>query len=167
MGSELRMITIRPFETSDRDRVLDIAVAAWQPVFKSYREILGGELFDTMHAGWEEDKRSQVRSACEGKHGALVQVGVLSGQVAGFVTYYSNGRTKVGEIGNNAVHPDFQKKGVATALYEAVLSDLKASGMEHVEVHTGGDPSHAPARAAYEKVGFNIEIPSVTYYRQL
>ncbi|WP_309895073.1 hypothetical protein [Archangium sp.] len=32
---------------------------------------------------------------------------------------------------------------------------------------TGGDPSHAPARRAYEKVGFGPAIPSVSLYRLL
>ena len=34
-------------------------------------------------------------------------------------------------------------------------------------VGTGGDPSHAPARRAYEKAGFGPAIPSLYYYRAL
>ena len=32
---------------------------------------------------------------------------------------------------------------------------------------TGGDPSHAPARRACEKAGFDRAIPGVTYYKGL
>ena len=38
---------------------------------------------------------------------------------------------------------------------------MKSSGMQVATVATGGDPSHAPARRAYEKSGFNVQIPSV------
>ena len=31
----------------------------------------------------------------------------------------------------------------------------------------GGDPSHAPARRAYEKVGFSVHLPSIYMYRKL
>ena len=34
-------------------------------------------------------------------------------------------------------------------------------------VGTGGDPSHAPARRAYETAGFGPAIPSLTLYRLL
>jgi hypothetical protein len=34
-------------------------------------------------------------------------------------------------------------------------------------VSTGGDPSHAPARRAYEKAGFGPAIPSVSLYKLL
>jgi hypothetical protein len=39
--------------------------------------------------------------------------------------------------------------------------------MRVATVGTGGDPSHAPARRAYEKAGFDREIPSVWMYRPL
>jgi len=34
-------LQIRPFESEDIETILDIAVAAWQPVFESTREIVG------------------------------------------------------------------------------------------------------------------------------
>jgi RimJ/RimL family protein N-acetyltransferase len=33
-------------------------------------------------------------------------------------------------------------------------------------VETGGDPGHAPARAAYEKAGFRV-LPLARYFRKL
>ncbi|MEM9257441.1 MAG: GNAT family N-acetyltransferase, partial [Pseudomonadota bacterium] len=43
----------------------------------------------------------------------------------------------------------------------------KMAGMRVATVATGGDPSHLPARKAYEKAGFNVQIPSVWYCRTL
>jgi len=39
--------------------------------------------------------------------------------------------------------------------------------MRFVEVTTGGDPSHAPVRRAYERAGFSVQLPTITYYRKL
>jgi hypothetical protein len=34
-------------------------------------------------------------------------------------------------------------------------------------VSTGGDSSHAPARGAYEKAGFDVFLPTLTMFRLL
>jgi hypothetical protein len=47
------------------------------------------------------------------------------------------------------------------------IATLKAAGMQLATVGTGGDPSHAPARRAYEKAGFNVHLPSIYMYRKL
>ena len=44
---------------------------------------------------------------------------------------------------------------------------MRAAGLRCVQVSTGGDDSHAPARRAYEKAGFRPGVPSLTLYREL
>jgi hypothetical protein len=44
---------------------------------------------------------------------------------------------------------------------------MKEFGMALATVGTGADPSHAPARRAYEKAGFGAALPSVSLYRLL
>lgn len=39
-------------------------------------------------------------------------------------------------------------------------------GLPLVEIGTGGDPGHAPARHVYEKAGFTA-LPIVRYYKAL
>lgn len=58
-------------------------------------------------------------------------------------------------------------RGIATQLYQHVFARLKEMGMKVVRVTTGGDPSHAPARRAYEKAGFSLRVPHVEYYKEL
>jgi RimJ/RimL family protein N-acetyltransferase len=40
------------------------------------------------------------------------------------------------------------------------------AGMDMVMVETGGDPGHAPARAVYEKAGFE-RWPVARYFKEL
>ena len=43
---------------------------------------------------------------------------------------------------------------------------MRASGMDIAAVGTGGDPGHAPARAAYEAFGFTL-LPGARYLKLL
>ena len=160
-------VSLRAFKGSDLEKVLEIAVIAWQPIYKFRKDTLDADLYASLYLNWEDRKREQVQQACEGKDNARVLVAELAGEVVGFVSYYPDDRTRVGEIGNNAVHPHYQKRGIASDMYQAAIQDLKESGMRHVKVRTGGDPAHAPAYRAYRKVGFDAELPRVTLYQKL
>lgn len=160
-------ITIRDMKAGEVETLVDIALVAWEPIYVSYREMMGEALFAACHPDWRAEKAAQIRSGCDSKRGGGVLVVEAHGQVIGFATYYANVRPGVGEIGNNAVRPGFQGRGVGTLMYEEVFRRLRALGMRFVRVGSGGDPSHAPARRAYEKVGFHIAIPGVVYYREL
>ncbi len=158
---------IRPLRDTDLNRVLDIAAAAWEPVYRSFRDILGPTLFDLVYPDWETEKRRQVAAQCRGDSGMLVWVAEEDGEVVGFITAHLNRDTWIGEIGNNAVDPGRQHQGIGTLMYAFVLDRMKEAGMKCVTVGTGGDASHAPARRAYEKVGFSRALPSVQYFRAI
>mgnify|MGYP001275159104 CR=1 FL=1 len=157
---------IRDGVASDADVVAEIAVEAWRPIYAHSRETLGSELFAHLHTDWEAEKARQVRQACEDDSRGSVLIATVGGVVVGFVSFYTHA-APVGVIGNNAVRPEYQSRGIATELYETTLDRLRAAGMRYARVTTGGDPAHAPARRAYEKVGFGAELPSVTYHREL
>jgi RimJ/RimL family protein N-acetyltransferase len=160
-------IAIRELEPEDIEAVVEIAVAAWTPIFAFYRRVMGEDLFTAAHSDWQEEKAKQVRTACDPGSGAVVRVAEGKGQVVGFITLRTDDALKIGVIGNNAVHPDFQGQGIGAKMYEHALDWLRKGGMRFARVRTGLDPAHAPARRAYEKVGFSIQIPSVEYYRRL
>lgn len=61
----------------------------------------------------------------------------------------------MGIVGNNAVNPEFAGKGIGSAMYNYIFDEMEKDGMTHVGVYTGRDNAHAPARRAYEKVGFS------------
>jgi len=160
-------IAIRDLEPGDVEAVVAIAVAAWEPIFAQYRQTTGDELFAAAWPNWREKKADAVRRACEPDSPMMVCVAQRGDEAVGFITFRVNEQSGIGEIGNNAVRPDCQGHGVGTAMYRHVLDRMRALGMRFAKVHTGLDPSHAPARAAYEKAGFDIKVPSVNYYRKL
>ena len=94
-------------------------------------------------------------------------VAELNGAVAGFVFTSVDAKRKSGEIGLNAVAPRLQGQGIGRAMYAFALNELKLRGAEIACVGTGGDAAHAPARKAYEAIGFNKAIPGLYLFKVL
>ena len=163
MDGEIR---IRDLAPGDVDAIVEIAVAAWEPIYSYYRQEMGEDLFQTAFPDWQADKARQVETACRPGSRARVCVAEQGGEVIGFATYYTND-SGVGEIGNNAVRPDRQGQGIGPRMYGYLFARLRELGMRYVKVSTGGDPAHARARGAYRKAGFEIALPGVEYYRVL
>jgi ribosomal protein S18 acetylase RimI-like enzyme len=160
-------VAIREMKAGDVEAMEQIAIAAWTPIAAFSRKTMGEDLYTRLNPDWKQRKGGQVRRACEPESGAMVRVAEKGGRIVGFVTFHANMAPGVGEIGNNAVHPDFQGQGIAQELYRSAFEQLKKLGTKFVKVHTGADPAHEPARRAYERAGFNIRLPSVDYYRAL
>ena len=158
---------IRPATAEDVPAACEIARLAWQPVFAEFRRRVGDEIFQRLYNDWESDKMKQVSQAFE-QHPGCMLVTETGGRVAAFITYFViNPARGLGEIGNNAVHPDFQGRGLGKRQYERVFEELRAQGCTIVQVTTGLDDAHLPARKAYEAVGFDKELPKITYMRTL
>ncbi len=94
-----------------------------------------------------------------------VWVAIEAGAIAGFVAIRFH-EGKLGEIYMIAVDPDYQRRGIAMALTDFAVERMKEAGMQIAMVETGGDPGHAPARAAYEKAGFRV-LPLARYFRKI
>jgi hypothetical protein len=52
--------------------------------------------------------------------------------------------------------PDYQRRGVASALTDHPLDHIRQCGRDIAAVETGGDAGHAAARVAYEALGFTV-----------
>lgn len=157
---------IRAACDEDMQRIREIAKQAWAPIYDYYREQMGEDLWLREHPGDPlERKADSVEKHFREKpdEGFVTEI---DGEVVGFCTLMlrENG---VGVVGNNAVAPEAQGKGVGSAQYEECLRRMREAGMVYATVHTGLDPAHAPARRAYEKVGFEQIRPHVEYYMTL
>ncbi len=157
----------RKARADELPRLQEIRQVAFAPIFASFRALLGDELYAIVQAREDAAQSALLDSLLAPGSSWEVYLTEVAGTVVGFVAIQLNRATQVGEIGLNAVHPDYAGQGIGTALYEFALSRMKESGMRAATVATGGDASHAPARRAYRKAGFVAEIPSVWMCRRL
>jgi ribosomal protein S18 acetylase RimI-like enzyme len=157
---------IRPFEPRDFDRVHQVCVAAFTPVHEGFERALGPEIFAREYPGWQARYGDDIRALVADPN---IQLHVVedAGVIVGFVTTRVDPARQVGELGLNAIDPAQQGKGIGKEMYAFALRNLKERGADYVYVGTGPDAAHAPARAAYEAVGFDRSIPVVYYYRKL
>ena len=157
---------VRRYRSDDLERIREITVAAWRPPYEHYRENMGEELFRAKYGDWEEHKAGQVATQCR-RAPERVRVATLDSEVVGYVTFKVDGGAGIGTIGNNAVDPAYQGHGIGTTMYEHILEEFRDRGLSYAEVSTGLTEVYAPARAAYERVGFDIRRPHVTYWQEL
>lgn len=158
---------IRPATLDDIPAIREIGELAWTPVFEEMRRRLGQELFDLTRPRGVKAKPDQLEEFVR-CYLAWTIVTEVDGLVAGFATWHPcRDAPGLAELSNNAVHPDFQGRGIARRQYLFLFEEMRQQGCRYVRVTTGLDDAHAPARKAYEAVGFDRELPVVTYYREL
>ena len=87
-------------------------------------------------------------------------------KTVGYIGIRIHPEDMMGEIYIIAVDPDHQGRGAASMLMRFAFDEIKRAGMKMVMVETGGDPGHAPARRAYEAIGFE-RWPVARYFKQL
>ncbi len=163
-GPALDLAAARPEHVT---RLQAIRRAAFAPVFASFRAILGEGLYEQTQRREDEAQAGLLESLMKADSGWELLVARSGEVVVGFVSIRLDRERRIGEIGLNAVDPVHAGQGFGTAMYQLAAKRMKEAGMTVATVGTGGDPSHAPARRAYRKAGFGIEIPSIWMYRPL
>lgn len=156
---------VRPFETADLPRVVELSLEAWAPVFASIEaQLAGSGVFELQHPDWRAGQRRAVETTCtEPAH--AVWVAEADGDVVGFVAVGER-EESLGEIVMIAVDPAHQRVGIGAALTQVALGWFRERGYATAMVETGGDPGHAPARRTYEQAGFT-PLPLVRYFTAL
>lgn len=160
-------LLIRPSRADDLPRLQAIRAAAFAPVFASFRALLGDELYALAQQRSDDEQGELLASMLAADAPWQLYTAEQAGAIVGFVSVQMNADTRMGEVGLNAVDPAHAGGGVGTAMYEFALARMREAGMRVATVSTGGDPSHAPARRAYQKAGFTAVIPSVWMCRTL
>ena len=159
-------MTIRRFEDRDLAQVVDFSLRAWEPVFASLRDTLGDPIFLRLHPDWRAGQAAAVTASCTSAE-LDTFVAEVEDRPVGFVAVALNAyHERMGVIEIIGVDPDYQRRGVARELTAHALDHMKAQGMNIAVVETGGDPGHAPARAAYTATGFTL-LPIARYFQSL
>ena len=155
--------SVRSFTLADADRIVELSLAAWEPVFVSFREILGDDLYERVHPDWRTAQAASVREALANNE---TWVSTNDDATTGFVNVVFDQVERSGEIYMIAVDPAYQRLGIASLLTDHALDEMRARGLDLAIVATGGDPGHAPARRTYERAGFT-GCPQVWYAKRL
>ena len=143
---------IRLFEPRDFKRVHDICVRAFTPIHEGFERELGPEIFANQSIGWLGRYVDDLTRLTNAAPATLVHVIEDAGVIVGFVTTVVDDKTKAGEIGLNAVDPDYQGRGVGKRMYAFALQNLKDRGAVGLLVPDAGPrTSGARARAALER----------------
>jgi len=161
-------VSIRALRPDDIDVVVEFSLRAWQPVFESFRQVMGAEIYRRVYPDWKMIQAEVVESSCRAE-GNRVWVAEADGRPVGYtvvVVHRINRETESGQIDMLAVDPDYQQRGIGIALVDFAVDRITELGIPLAEIGTGGDPGHAPARRLYERAGFT-PVPLVHYFKAL
>jgi len=156
-------ILIRKAKPEDMESIVQITAEAFEGYTVSY---LLEKKYGVKFGGkpWREWKGAELKAFCENSLDR-VYVAELNGVVVGYMTYNLDRAKRIGSVGNNAVSPAYQRRGIATNLLKAVLETFKEEGMGYAQV--GTMEIDIPARRLYEKAGFEELSKSVYYFMKL
>ena len=157
---------IEPYNSCHSDVVMQLSLRAWAPVFDSIQKVLNTEVYREFYPeGWRASQQKAIKDVCTAED-THVWVAIAADAIIGFIAVKLDPASEMGEIYMIAVEPDFQGRGIGSALIEFALAWMKDAGMSVAMVETGGDPGHAPARHTYEKAGFEL-LPIARYFKKL
>ncbi len=159
---------IRSFRSTDLSTLVDITIEVFGPFYEeSFRAMVPPDVFTHQHGSWEGDYRRsvpQLHSPDQGRYVAVAESD--DGEILGYIAWNIDPDRHHGEIDTVAVLPGARGQGLGRALCEHAMTHMRAGNVEVVELGTGGDAFHAPARALYEALGFNL-VPVAVYMRGL
>ncbi|WP_406727369.1 GNAT family N-acetyltransferase [Streptomyces sp. GD-15H] len=158
---------IRAFVHHDVAPLTELTIETFRPFYEdSFRPLVGEAVFANQHGDWRDDYRKQVAELHAPERHAYVAVAEIEDGIAGYVAWTVDPARRNGSVTHLAVSAAHRRHQVGTALCEHAFEEMRSLGAEVVEIGTGGDPFHAPARALYEKLGCT-PLPVTVYYRQL
>ncbi|MDX3002298.1 GNAT family N-acetyltransferase [Kribbella solani] len=158
---------IRPYASTDLNQLIDLTIATFGPFYEdAFRPLVGDLIFTRQHGDWRGDYRKQLPGLHDPEQHKYVAVAEQGGVLAGYVAWHVDLSREHGTIELLAVGSEQRRSNLATSLCEHAFAALRAEGARYVEISTGGDAFHAPARAFYESLGC-IKLPVAVYFREL
>jgi len=158
---------IRTFEPRDLARLAKLTIETFGPFYEdSFRPLAGDVIFTRQHGQWREDYQALLAALHAPEHNKHVAVADLDGVIAGYVGWEIDVPREHGRVSILAVDARHRRDHLGTGLCEHAFGHMRAHGAVYVEIGTGGDAFHAPARALYEGLGC-IKLPVAVYFREL
>ncbi len=148
-------MNIRDYQEADKETLKDITLRAWEPVFAGLESSMSKNIYEVFVPDWEAEQMRSLNAVCD-DDAIDVIVAEKDERIVGFAAISYHPEDYLGQIYMIGVDPGCQQQGIGTALMEKGIAMIKAKGFSLVMVETGGDPGHASARKAYEKMGFEL-----------
>jgi len=155
---------IRPLEVDDHAATTHLLTETFRAFFEGYaRRHLGEQVYQHQHGRWEQDYRDELPTLDAPEAGRHAAVATLAeGTIVGLISWKVGTKARHGEIYLLAVSPLHQRQHIGQRLCQHAIGHMRADKVEVVQIGTGGDPFHAPARALYERLGFT-PVPVAVY----
>lgn len=153
--------TIRPAHYSDIPAICEITKQAFGPV---NHDRMIRDFFGEKSGGkdWHEYKNAEIEAQCKGNIYWVI-VCEIENKVVGYATYILDPKRGIAEIGNNAVLPEFQGKGIGKAMQREAQRRMDEEGFSKFKVTTLSND--IAAQKVYEKLGYKKYIESYHYLK--
>ena len=126
----------------------------WQLVPKRLDEEIGDFIARTTK--WQCERWPENVYICED-----------DGVIVGYMLVELRPEQGYGEIGINALIPEYRGRGLGQEMYRAAFDRFRQEGLKFATVDTGLIPEDNLARTAYERAGFQVLTGQVRYYQRL
>jgi ribosomal protein S18 acetylase RimI-like enzyme len=158
---------IRSYVHSDLSPLIELTIETFGPFYEdSFRPLVGETVFAIQHGNWRDDYHKLVPGLHAPDEHKYVAVAEANDVLVGYVAWAVDPARRHGTITILAVAAEDRRENLGTALCEHAFDAMREQGAVMVEIGTGGDDFHAPARALYESLGC-IQLPVAVYFRNL
>jgi ribosomal protein S18 acetylase RimI-like enzyme len=158
---------IRSYVDADLAPLIDLTIDTFGPFYEdSFRPLVGELIFRRQHGDWRGDYRRQLPGLHSPADHRYVAVAEQDGIPVGYVAWQLDVDRRQATVELLAVAAGHRRSNIATALCDHAFAAMRADGAQYVEIGTGGDAFHAPARAFYESLGC-VQLPLAVYFREL
>ncbi len=149
---------IRRMTSEDMERIAAINELAWGDctLYKLVEDRYG----PIGKKGWRQKKVDEVQALLS-RNPDNVIVAVEDDKVVGYASFMIDDDNQIGHVTDNAVDPEYQGRGIGTAMNKWVLDHFRNEGVRIARVSTLLHDK--AARRMYEKNGFE-ELARTIYY---
>ena len=153
---------IRQMKHDDMPRIVAITESAWNE--NTLHKLLEDRYGVIGEKGWRQRKADEVQ-VFFGRIPDNVIVAVEDDKVVGYAAFTIDAEDAVGHVPDNAVDPEYQGRGIGSAMNKWILYHFRDEGVRIARV---GTLLHdKAARRVYEKNGFEELARTIHYSMRL
>ncbi len=163
-------VILRQAKDDDLPRLNEIIIACYTPIYDSYVDIVGQDVYRGIRRNpdldWRIEKTERIKKTYQEHPGCMWLLEEAS-TIFGFVTFGIFPKQNRLWIEENGLIPERRSQGWATFMLRQVLSHARRLGIRFASLEVDLDDVHIPARRAYQAVGFDRHHHIAIYHQDL